>query len=348
MKCILHIGTEKTASTTIQNWLYLNKERLSQQGIALSDYIGKPNNRMLCSFYQNEFDDFFYQNKIKNSKEKDIFFSGFLEKLSDEISYLAMNHDYMIISSEHFHSRLKTVEEIASLKAFLLDFFSEIRVVCYFREQSAVRRSLYSTMLKGDLAIALDDFQSDIDDSSIYYNYYLMFSQWESVFGKDSLVPLIFHKNYFHGFDIRKDFIKKSIHNIDVESLIYRKKDFNVQLSQLQTLFFRAINSMGNDISKDYGVEIIAEIKQSIYFNKQLCVGEIIDLIQLDIWHRFNESNVNFFEHYFGIPQNLFSPPKMQSMDHRSDSVLYANQDEIISGINTILKIITNKARNNS
>ena len=35
MKCILHIGTEKTGTTLLQNWLYDNKEKLSQVGIYL-------------------------------------------------------------------------------------------------------------------------------------------------------------------------------------------------------------------------------------------------------------------------------------------------------------------------
>ena len=340
MKCILHIGTEKTASTSIQSWLYLNKERLSEQGIALSQHIGKPNNRMLCSLFQNEFDDFYYVNEIKTHKDKEIFFSGFLDKFSDEISDLATNHDYMIITSEHFHSRLKTVEEIASLRAFLLECFSEVTVVCYFREQSSVRKSLYSTMVKGGFCGSLDDFQQDIDDSWLYYNYYSMFSQWEEEFGKESLVPLIFHKNYWHGADIRKDFIKKTINTIDVESLIYNELHRNVQLSQLQNLFFRAINTVGYDLFDEHEFTLIKKLKKEIYHNKELCIGDLIDMRQFDIWQRFNESNIKFFECYFGVSQNLFSPPEIHPMDLNSDSLLYANQNEIMSGIITMLKVL--------
>ena len=44
MKCILHIGTEKTGTTILQDWLYDNKVELSKVGVYLSDNLGKTNN----------------------------------------------------------------------------------------------------------------------------------------------------------------------------------------------------------------------------------------------------------------------------------------------------------------
>ena len=54
------------------------------------------------------------------------------------------NFKAFIITSEHFHSRLKTVEELSKLKYFLDKHFKQIKIICYLREQS----SLFSSVRK--------------------------------------------------------------------------------------------------------------------------------------------------------------------------------------------------------
>ena len=53
MKCILHIGTEKTGTTLLQEWLYHNITSLSKCGIYLSEIIGKPNNQLVPAYFSN-------------------------------------------------------------------------------------------------------------------------------------------------------------------------------------------------------------------------------------------------------------------------------------------------------
>ena len=77
MQCILHIGTEKTGTTLIQNWLYANQEALSEQGVFLSEQLGKTNNRLISAYFQPELDDWAKRNHIQNQAQKDAFFEGF-------------------------------------------------------------------------------------------------------------------------------------------------------------------------------------------------------------------------------------------------------------------------------
>ena len=44
MHCFLHIGVEKTGTTSIQKFLYLNRALLNQNGYQLTDSLSKPNN----------------------------------------------------------------------------------------------------------------------------------------------------------------------------------------------------------------------------------------------------------------------------------------------------------------
>ena len=84
MKCILHIGTEKTATTTLQNWLYDNQAALSKSGVYLSDNLGKTNNILIPAYFQGHLDDWAMRNGIKDEAEKTLFFEGFIERLKNE------------------------------------------------------------------------------------------------------------------------------------------------------------------------------------------------------------------------------------------------------------------------
>ena len=110
-------------------------------------------------------------------------FSQEIESITDDKS--------VIISSEHFHSRLETREEIERLFALLKKRFSEIKVLVYLRRQIQVAVSLYSTLCRtGGYRESI--FPKNITEDNHYYNYYLLLEKWSNVFGQENLVPRIF------------------------------------------------------------------------------------------------------------------------------------------------------------
>jgi hypothetical protein len=106
MKLALHIGTEKTGTTLLQEWLYHNRERLGQQGYFLSEKIGLPCNRNIVSYFRRAPDDFWNRYNIRSLDDKARFFAHFLEDLQAELDQAAQTNHTVIMSSEHFHSRL--------------------------------------------------------------------------------------------------------------------------------------------------------------------------------------------------------------------------------------------------
>ena len=119
-KLYLHIGTEKTGTTLLQEWLYTNKKNLSKNGIYLPNQLGKPKNILLPTYFQGHLDDWEWSKRIQNKQEKETFFEGFLNRVTDEITAAKINHDTFIITSEHFHSRLQLIEEIQNLYMSLI------------------------------------------------------------------------------------------------------------------------------------------------------------------------------------------------------------------------------------
>lgn len=70
MKCILHIGTAKTGTTLLQNWIYDNKVEFSKSGIYISENLGKTNNRLIPAYFSSQLDDWAKRNSIKTLGEK--------------------------------------------------------------------------------------------------------------------------------------------------------------------------------------------------------------------------------------------------------------------------------------
>ena len=91
MKCILHIGTEKTATSTIQQFLQLNRAELSGQGVSQSECLGKPcriDDRLFSAYFSARFDDFHLQNGIRSKDDKERFFAGFWDRFEAEATRL--------------------------------------------------------------------------------------------------------------------------------------------------------------------------------------------------------------------------------------------------------------------
>ena len=310
MKCILHIGTEKTGTTFLQNWLYRNEAVLSGQGLALTHAAGKPNNRKLVAYVQNELDDYLTSNAVTNQDERTAFFTGFEAEFATELERLRATHCCVVLTSEHFHSRLGSEAEIGRLKQVLDRFFDDYRVICYFREQSRVRRSAYSTNLKAGYALPISEFDADASPDWHYYNYLDFFRKWENVFGMDSLVPRLYGKDHFVGGDIRIDFLKAILPDIDPGLLAFEEEPGNESVSAHQATVLRLINKhrarfIGRFV--DPTPKLLRSRMLKVGYLKRS--GGIVDPRQARFFEMFEESNAAFFKRYFGADKNLFDPP---------------------------------------
>lgn len=77
MNLILHIGTPKTGPTTLQKWLYSNKNKLAEHGIFLSEVSGKVNNRRLVNFFRDDLNRPMRAAGLSRAEEKQDYFNGF-------------------------------------------------------------------------------------------------------------------------------------------------------------------------------------------------------------------------------------------------------------------------------
>lgn len=343
MHCILHIGTEKTGTTLLQKWLYENEKNLKKQKIALTHTSGITNNRSLVSYILGGLDGYLKKKDVFTETEREGFFEDFEGRFEREIAQLkAEGMETCLITSEHFHSRMQEPSQIAELKKFLDRFFDSYSIVCYFREQSKLRTSRYSTLLKGGGATKIEEFDNEADEETHYYNYHLFFKKWEDVFGKAALKPRIFERDLLAEGDLRIDFLRTALPDVKAEALDFEKTSANESISSDQAAFFRTVNGNRpryvNDHADPTGKILKSVIVKSSPVEKSTPIS---DDRQVDFYNTFDASNKKFFQEYFGEDGNLFkkpTPPSDTTKNGVSPEVDYATSilDSILSKKNII------------
>jgi hypothetical protein len=150
MKCILHIGTEKTGTSSLQEFLYLNRKILARRGYLYTKSAGLGNNRSLAvaAFNADRRDSFTRLHGIHDDKELIAYQTTTINALRAELKHVKGIHT-VIFSSEHIQSRLRTDDELSRLKNILNGLgFDQISIVVYLRAPAEIANSLYSTAVK--------------------------------------------------------------------------------------------------------------------------------------------------------------------------------------------------------
>lgn len=153
MKCILHIGTEKTGSTAIQKWLHVNRHALLRSGYLYTESTGSTNNRALpvAAYDLSRRDEFTRRIGLHSDELLRQFQTNVLRHLAEEIRGAREENGISVVlfSSEHIHSRLVTDTEVARLKHVLGNLgFDDFRVIVYLRNPVDAAASLYSTAIR--------------------------------------------------------------------------------------------------------------------------------------------------------------------------------------------------------
>ena len=235
MKCILHIGTEKTGTTSIQNFLLRNDSALSAHGIATSRALGLGNNRALPTYFHSAVDDFARWHRLRTRAEVQAYFRPALDGFRREVEEAGRTCSTVLISSEHCHSRLSTREEIAALRAFLEPLFSEIEVHVYFREQSQLVQSNYSTWIEGGGgAASLTEFSREAVPGNPYYDYLALSQMWTAEFGASNYYPKVFSRAALQNEDVRADFLFNVLKIEDSSNFDFSASNANQSLGAVQ------------------------------------------------------------------------------------------------------------------
>ncbi len=213
MHCILHIGTEKTGSTAIQQFLHYNSGKFKRQGAHLCTSVGKPNNRSLPAAFMREDrnDDFLRRMNHKGIAGRRRWRRQLLKEFLNEVAQANKKSEVFIISSEHFHSRLQHLDEVRELFSFLEPLFSSISVICYLRRQDHLAMSRYSEAMRAGhvhqspLPAGARRAKGPLPN---YFDFESLLNRWADAFGEENIQPHIYSKDTLLNGDVIQDFVQ--------------------------------------------------------------------------------------------------------------------------------------------
>ena len=236
-KCILHIGTEKTGTTTLQRFLTNNRQVLRESGWLFPSQLGVLSNRFIFTHAMDDDRSDETRDRLGIATADDLKrHRQHVEEILNEEATGA-EESVLLLSSEHCHSRLIRHSEVSRLQSLLSRYCRQVSVIVYLRPQHELAISLYSTALR--VGYSGRPLLPEVTSDMAYYNYQHLLDRWAAVFGEANVIPRIFSRKELLQGDICADFLQ--LCGIDGRALIHTP-DTNRTLSGEAQAFLERIN----------------------------------------------------------------------------------------------------------
>ncbi len=201
---LLHIGVEKTGSSSLQKFLAFNRAKLLQNGFFYPEFCGEISHTRLAVYAGNDdvFEDLQAEEGISTADEVHRFRLKFETVAAAELS--ENQFETAIFSGEHCSSRIRDRNEKIRLKEFMQDYFDSCKVIVYLRRQDRLLVSHYSTHLKGG-GTGLDVLKPR-GKPPVFLDYHGLLESWSDVFGRENIIPRIYDRSELFQGSVVDDF----------------------------------------------------------------------------------------------------------------------------------------------
>jgi len=208
MKAIIHIGTPKSGTTTLQSVLALNRTALTAQGIRYEPF--DPSNvaqmELGLAGINRSGGTLTTPNKLHAMQVGDrdsqtAYVNRFEAMLRDGVARWP-EHTYLA-SSEQIHAWLSGRARIKALDTFLRGIFDEVRYVVYYRPQEEFMVSTYSERIRrGEMITFEDHFAERLDRMDFFGKA----SLWSEIVGPENLTVRLLDRGVMKNGDLLDDF----------------------------------------------------------------------------------------------------------------------------------------------
>ena len=150
MRIVLHIGFEKTGTTTLQNALWFNARALRNQRVLYPHGFGRRGHEHLAIalIEPGLMEDIrYWQKLVQDPAEYSAFRTKTQAALGRQIDH--EKPEVMVISTEFLSSRLESADEVRAVREFFSGWSDDFTIVAWIRRQDDTFVSHYSTTLKG-------------------------------------------------------------------------------------------------------------------------------------------------------------------------------------------------------
>lgn len=208
MKAVIHIGTPKSGTTTIQSFLALNRAALSAQGIR--HHPMDPRNvaqlelglvGMIRAGGMAEAPNKRHALGAQTRAEQVAYVERFDTMLRNGVPSWP-EHTYLG-SSEQVHSWLSTRPRIEALHDFLSGHFESVRYIVYYRPQEDFMLSTYSERIKrGEVLSFEDHYRQRLETMDFHRKARL----WAEIAGRENLAVRLLDPTALKNGDLLDDF----------------------------------------------------------------------------------------------------------------------------------------------
>lgn len=243
-RALLHIGTEKTGSTSIQKFLYANRRRLAQAGYLYPHSAGLMSNTRLVVYAKDEPEadlvprglDATDADALADWKTRFV-----VEHCAEVLPFLGRRGDATLVySSEHLQSRLTTREEIERVARLMRALVDEVRIVVWLRRQDRFALSAHGTAVRAGNP---NPFSFErIGGTGPYYDYRRLLENWAAAFGEEALTVRVFERARLAKGDVVEDFREHADVGRGLRGLV-RPEPENRALSWSAQATLRAFNA---------------------------------------------------------------------------------------------------------
>ncbi len=295
-KLYLHIGSAKTGTKSIQDFMYSNRDTLSKFNIYYPDFTISSKHIPFSLYFEignkESLDDF-----QKNDEQ--------FAKTENEFKIIKASAKDILISSEILFAYADQ-EKLLRMKEAFPEF--EFRIICYLRRQDLFIESSYNQHVKVGNTSSLEEFIKWRN-----CNWLDRLLVYKEIFGSDNIIIRPFERSQFVNQDLIDDFL--NILNINnLEKFIKPDHERNVSFRPEIVKMIKMINTSGLDIDK---IEIFRYFKENMvnpytfrkinYLNNKQR-GQIID--------QYKESNDEIARLFLGKEQgSLFTEPETDQIE---------------------------------
>jgi hypothetical protein len=200
---VLHIGSGKTGTSSIQGFLHRNRDRLATLGYLYPRTPGVTRHTRLGLFIQpdDSLDDRIAWHRQRASSP-DAFRKSFRRRLFREIDESGLSH--VLFSDEALYGSSK--EALRRLRELVEPIAGSLRLVVYLRRQDDHLVSRYQQVVKVGETKRLTEWAVEPEHADTY-DYYDRLSTWERLLEPDEFVVRRFEPASFVDGSLLQDFL---------------------------------------------------------------------------------------------------------------------------------------------
>jgi hypothetical protein len=311
-QCWLHIGTEKTGSTSIQTFFARNRAALVSRGWLYPEGGGGAAHNSLVAYGLDDARQDSTRTILGIGDR--ITLSDFRRQLIDSLTaeMARSGAAHLLLSSELLSTRLRRPSEIARVKALCDALAHRTSIIVYIRNQADFLVSRYTNVI-WEGGTGAFDFRG----RTAIADYALLLDRWSDVFGSGNVVVRRFEPADFPEGDVLRDFTDAI--GLDIGGLVHPALA-NPSLDAESLAFLRAFNRR----LPSFLAERVKPFRGALVRVLQRRRGKrfvIARSLAQRISDAYGESNARVSEVYFGSRDRpLFSPPRLVSAEEQPPS----------------------------